>query len=467
MAVGTGPAHGSVNLVASGADVGKFTYTPAAGYTGPDSFTYTISNGVAGGTAVSVTGTVSITIGGPVIWFVDPNVGANGNGTLGSPFKTLAEAITAIGTTTGQKIFIYSGGAAQSGNFILKGNGWLVGQAAIGTSFDNLMGIAPPLDTAVRPNINNGTKPALSNGSGSVVTLADNNTILGVAITGGASGAAVVSSGTVNTGLIGNATTSDVTIAGAGGGAFSLGAGNGAFNLNASITSATGRSVNVTGRTGGTVGFTGAISDTGTGISLTSNTGATINFSGGITSNTGANTAFTATGGGTANVTGTNTIGATTALTTTAVNIANTTIGGSGITFKSISSNGGANGIILDSTGSSGGFTVTGTVGSTSRDNSGGTIQNKTGTDGASSGHGIYLNSTANVSLNHMNILGNQGDGIYGNSVTGFTLTYTSMATNGTTTAQLGNFHGEGRTAARLPATISLSTTKAAPRTSP
>ena len=43
-----------------------------------------------------------------------------------------------------------------------------------------------------------------------------------------------------------------------------------------------------------------------------------------------------------------------------------------------------------------------------------------------------------------MNILGNQGDGIHGNSVAGFTLTYTSMATNGTTTAQLGNFHGEG-----------------------
>src|SRR5207302_9073605 len=48
------PAHGST-VVNAGATV---TYTPAAGYSGPDSFTYTISDG-NGGTASA---TVSITV---------------------------------------------------------------------------------------------------------------------------------------------------------------------------------------------------------------------------------------------------------------------------------------------------------------------------------------------------------------------------------------------------------------------
>ena len=50
----TGPAHGTLVLNANG----SFTYTPAANYNGPDSFTYTASDG-KGGTA---TATVSLTV---------------------------------------------------------------------------------------------------------------------------------------------------------------------------------------------------------------------------------------------------------------------------------------------------------------------------------------------------------------------------------------------------------------------
>jgi len=52
------PAHGTVSFSANGG----FTYTPTTGYSGADSFTYTVSDGV--GTA---TGTVNLTIapGGP------------------------------------------------------------------------------------------------------------------------------------------------------------------------------------------------------------------------------------------------------------------------------------------------------------------------------------------------------------------------------------------------------------------
>src|SRR5205085_7784780 len=162
---------------------------------------------------------------------------------------------------------------------------------------------------------------------------------------------------------------------------------------NTITTAPAGRSVEVTNHTGGTIAFTGAISDTGLGINLDTNTGSTINFTGGITASTGINSAFTAQGGGTVNVTGTtNTLTTTTG---TALNVTSTTIGASGLTFKSISAgtaapSGPANGIVLNSTGSSGGLTVTGDAGST-KNGSGGTIQ-------STSGDGISLASTTSPS---------------------------------------------------------------------
>jgi VCBS repeat-containing protein len=56
-AVATAPAHGSVAVNPDG----SFTYTPAAGYAGPDSFTFVANDG----TADSAAGTVSLTITAP------------------------------------------------------------------------------------------------------------------------------------------------------------------------------------------------------------------------------------------------------------------------------------------------------------------------------------------------------------------------------------------------------------------
>src|SRR5262249_15548673 len=156
----------------------------------------------------------------------------------------------------------------------------------------------------------------------------------------------------------------------------------------------------VTGHTGGTVTFSGAITDTAgsSGISLTSNGGTTIAFTGGLSLTTTTNTAFTATRGGTVTATQNNTPHRNQPKPTspTALNVANTTIGAAGLTFRSISSNGAVNGVVLNNTGSSGGLVATGDNGA-SNNGSGGVIQNSTGI-------GVSLTSTSNVSLGYMNI---------------------------------------------------------------
>ena len=215
--------------------------------------------------------------------------------------------------------------------------------------------------------------------------------------------------------------------------------------------------MDITSRTGGTVALSGNLSGTGgthTGINLASNSGGTINFSAGTkTLSTGANAAvtlasnsgatvnftggglgisttggagFTATGGATAiTVQGSgNTVASTTG---TALNVANSTIGSSGLTFQSIASNGASSGIVLNATGSSGGLTVTGVAAA----GSGGTIQSSTS-------HGILLTSTLNVNLSRMIVQTSGDDGIFGTTVNGFTLAESSVINNGNSTADEG-----------------------------
>ena len=67
VAVGTAAAHG--NAVASGTSI---TYTPTPGYAGPDSFTYTATNGAG----TSAPGVVSLTVSTPTITY--PPTGATG-----------------------------------------------------------------------------------------------------------------------------------------------------------------------------------------------------------------------------------------------------------------------------------------------------------------------------------------------------------------------------------------------------
>ncbi|WP_232375596.1 hypothetical protein [Mesorhizobium comanense] len=191
-----------------------------------------------------------------------------------------------------------------------------------------------------------------------------------------------------------------------------MGGGSVNFDANSSINrNDGGLGIVVTSNAGGTINFGGSTKTLSTGtnnaVDLTNNGGATINFTnGGLAITTSSGTGFNATGGGTVTVQGTgNTITSTTG---TALNVVNTTIGGSGLTFQSISSNGAANGIVLNNTGlaaGNGGLTVTGT-GTTA--GSGGTIQNAV--------QGALFTSTKNLSLSNMNFTNaNSGNGTVNN----------------------------------------------------
>ena len=214
------------------------------------------------------------------------------------------------------------------------------------------------------------------------------------------------------------------------------GAGNITLSGNITHNVATQTGILLDDNVAGTITFSGSsksiTSTTATAVNLTDNAGATIAFTnGGLVINTTAGNGFNATGagpaattGGTVTVEGSgNTIASTTG---TALNVVHTTIGATDLTFQSISANGGANGILLNNTGSSGGLTVTGnganaTLGG---NGSGGTIQNATG-------DGISLTSTMDVRLAHMNITNNDGDGIGGSGINGFVLNRVTISGNG------------------------------------
>jgi hypothetical protein len=224
---------------------------------------------------------------------------------------------------------------------------------------------------------------------------------------------------------------SNTSITNPSGTAFNINGGTGNVTYNGTITDDVGLMVAITNTTGGTKSFTGAITDnndgdgTEQGVSLTNNTGATITFSGGLIIRTTSNPAFTATGGGTVNATQNNSsiINTLTSTTGTALNVSNTTIGSSGVTFRSISANGATRGIVVKNTGTNGAFSITGD-GVTA--NSGGTIQNTTGPGGAAPGHpsgqngvGAVELSNTNFSLKFMRIFAPLGNGFQLVDITG------------------------------------------------
>ena len=301
------------------------------------------------------------------------------------------------------------------------------------------------LDTVISGDGGTGAGISLTGMSGSL-------TIGTVNISGQATnGIAVANSAgslTVNGGSIGTGDASNDAV--------NVSGGTGAITINASITKTTdGNVVDVSGHSGGTISFGGAINATGngTGITLVNNTGGAINFTNAaVNLNTATSTAlnFTNTGGtgatvslsgGSLAIDTTSGIGINATSTTTgagsliisgANNSVQTTSGGRAIILDGVTANaqflevdyaGGSNtAIFLRNTGATGSFSITGT-GSTA--NSGGDINMSAGgADGSiTQGIGVYLENASNVSLSNMDFDGTFSQfGIRGLNVNNFTL---------------------------------------------
>jgi hypothetical protein len=341
--------------------------------------------------------------------------GGSGDVTYGGSIST---------TATGRSVEVtnYSGGSAVDLTGPIDDNGLgisLTSNGALGGSTITFSG-GLDLDTGANAAFtatSGGTVNVLSDAvttsasttTGTVVEIAD--TAIGssgvffdlVESSGGANGILLDNAGfgafTANGGTLLDQTARGVDVAG--------GAGN--VTVGASIsTTASGRSVEVTGHGGVVVDFNGPIDDDGLGIHLDSNTGSIIRFDGQLDLDTGSNTAFNATNGGTVVVTAFgNDVDTSTGI---GVNIVDTTIGAADVELQSVSVNGAPHGIVLDSTGTSGQFRVLGdgssTFGVTDRDGSGGTLASTTS-------HSVLLAQATGVFLSQMNLTGSGADGLH------------------------------------------------------
>ena len=234
-----------------------------------------------------------------------------------------------------------------------------------------------------------------------------------------------------------------------------FGRSGGTVTLSRNLT-ATGAATGIymSNNTGGTTTFSGATKTLNTGtnaaVTLDNNTGATINFTGGgLDIDTTSGTGFTATGGGTVNVSG----GVNTVNTATGqiLNWDGITVGGSGVTFASLTATGvvtGGDGILLNNvdggTLNGGNVTIAGTTGAGNHgvEIAGGSVATmQFGTvrvDGSVNGNGIFVTGGGNgdITIGSVDIDGAGASGIFLNGHTGtFTVnggTIGATTTNGT-----------------------------------
>lgn len=247
---------GTVVMETSGVNAGSFSYIPAAGFTGVDSFTYTIRDdgfdGIAGNADdLTSVGTVTITVGTQKVWYVDNSyAGANGtsDGRSHRPFTSLAAVTGATGPdAVGDIIYIREAGAAYDGGVALLNNQLLFG----GSHALNVNGFA--LTTAGLPT-NLTTMAAGTN----AITLGSGNTLAGFAI-GNTTGAKIAGTN------FGTVSFSSIFMTGTGA---ALNLDTGEINTAAGIINSLASTSSVTAiRLNNVTGFLNASGGVGAGIS--------------------------------------------------------------------------------------------------------------------------------------------------------------------------------------------------------
>ncbi|MDQ4125933.1 MAG: Ig-like domain-containing protein, partial [Actinomycetota bacterium] len=460
---------------------GLFEYDPPAGYTGTDSFQYRVSDNQP----VNPTsdGTVNINVVGPLVWYVDDSASAGGNGTSSSMFNALTPLSTGGGSDAkdgiGDRIFVHAG--TYNAGIVLENTQKLIGQP-------NGFSVTDTLSRSHNLLAAGGTAPAIAHSGQTVVTLGQNNELQDLALGDGTISLAGTNIGTtglvrdtsisntvgkaldVNGGTMdmvfstlssngsptegiklsnaaGSLTANGGTLQNATNALVDINDGSQDVTLAGNLSDTTGQVISITNTDGGTKDFNGTVtggnSGSGTRINLTNNGPSTIRFDNDVNLSTASFAAFNATGGGTIHMTSDDNVLTTT--TGTPLTVVNTTIGAGDLIFDSISSNGAANGIVLDNTGNAGNLQVTGNPNADTND--GGTIASTTGADsttvqctkpsGQPAGVGILLKDTNGVILNDMLVNGSSNFGLLAHDVNGFTLDDSTFSgTHGNNDAQ-------------------------------
>ncbi|HKO59369.1 MAG TPA: Ig-like domain-containing protein [Thermoanaerobaculia bacterium] len=384
------------------ATTGTIDITPNAGFTGTTSFTYKVEdNGRPAPAAVSADITVTLTINGPVIYFV--KAAAAGNCTLGNEC-TLATAVTNIGAATGRFIFVADANT-HTADVPLNAGGSIIGQGITGfADFDTFFNISPPSGTIARPAINT-SRPTV-NGTVTMGATATDTTVTPNVLRGSQARGFNINRTTAGNGIVSSGktslTVSDMNVTVSSGIGVSMGTSSGTFTFG-NVTATAGRAIDWNGGAdSGTVTFndvtSSATSAGQAGVSIQTNVSDFVFHK--ITSTGGDRGIFvSATTGGTFKVNGT----ASTA--------------GSGGVITSASKQGArftnATGIDLNWMT----FTSNGTDQATCTDV--GAIS----TNNSDCGAAIDLQTVTTVSLKDSTITGGTQQGINGNDVTTLTIT--------------------------------------------
>jgi len=216
-------SNGNVVVSANGA----FSYNPAPGFEGTDTFTYTISDGEG----FSDVGHVSITVSG-MIWFVNPAAPAGGDGRLTAPFNAMvgAGSLAAAANEAGDNIFVYSGNLTNGGSFTLKPRQRLIGQGA-SASLATITGLTPPAGSLPLP-ATGGARPNVGSGSFANMVLGASNLLRGLNL--GSTGAGTTLAGVGFSTL----SISEMSVTNTGGRAIDL--ANGTLSVSLTAVSAAG-----------------------------------------------------------------------------------------------------------------------------------------------------------------------------------------------------------------------------------
>jgi hypothetical protein len=397
-------------LVSGLQSTGTFTFSPPPGFTGTCTLTYRVSDGAL----ESAPGNLTLTIAGPVIWFVSQGANPANTGILGSPFPTLA-AVSAVHAAD-HSVFVSAG--TYSDAFALTANERLRGDRTSASTFDVLFSISPPSGTLARPVLN-GAPPTLQNtitlASGSLMSSFAATTLAAMGVSGALVSGASVSGAVMISNNTGPVSFTNVDITSANPTALSIVGGSGTVTFDAAsdiITTSGGISIQ---NQSGEVRFEAPVnisSASNIGVALADNAGGSVVFAGGlvITSTTGTGLLSDAAidapaAGGTLTVHadrgGTPLVNTITSSAGAAIAFHNTTVGPSGITWNSVNA--------ANMTGT--GISIGNTAGARFAID-GGTVSSITGS-------GVELAQAVNVRLANVHIQDASGSGILADQLAG------------------------------------------------